>query len=364
MTSLEKAETSSLPLNKEDLTELLALSPGEETDRLFAAARRKRDSLLGNKVYFRGLVELSNVCVKNCSYCGIRRDNRNVRRYTMDDEEIVSCALRAWKMGLGSAVLQSGERSDPAFVDLIERVLRRIVSETGDEFGITLSLGEQSEETYRRWRDAGARRYLLRIEEADPELYAQLHPADHSWLARRDCLYLLQKCGYQTGTGVMCGLPGQTLGHLAGDLLFMKEIDADMIGMGPYLPHPDTPLAQRFPDFEEKRTELLFLGLKMIACARLLMPDVNIASTTALQTLRPDGRELGLLAGANVIMPNVGSESRKRNYRLYTGKPDSDDSPETVLARLKTAVESIGCEIVLGEPGDPRHFFARTKVRS
>lgn len=360
MTPLEKAETSSLPLEREDLTFLLALPPGEGTDRLFAAARKKRDSLLGNKVYFRGLVELSNVCIKNCSYCGIRRDNRNVRRYTMSADEIVSCAVRAWEMGLGSAVLQSGERSDPAFVDFIEEVLRRIVSETRGELGITLSLGEQTEETYRRWREAGARRYLLRIEEADPVLYAQLHPADHSWAARRDCLRLLQKCGYQTGTGVMCGLPGQTLEHLAGDLLFMKEIDADMIGMGPYLPHPDTPLASRFPDFEEKRSDLLFLALKMIACARLLMPDVNIASTTALQTLRPDGRELGLLAGANVIMPNVGSESRKKDYRLYTGKPDSDDSPETVLARLKTAVGSTGCVIALNVPGDPRHFFART----
>ena len=360
MTPLEKAETSSLPLDREDLASLLALPAGEATDRLFAAARKKRDTLLGNKVYFRGLVELSNVCTKNCFYCGIRRDNRKVQRYTMSDDEIVSCAVRAWRMGLGSAVLQSGERSDPAFVELIERVLRRIVSETGGDLGITLSLGEQSEETYRRWREAGAKRYLLRIEEADPALYSELHPADHSWSARRDCILLLQKCGYQTGTGVMCGLPGQTHDHLAGDLLFMKEIDADMIGMGPYLPHPDTPLASHFPDFEKKRTDLLFLGLKMIACARLLMPDVNIASTTALQTLRPDGRELGLLAGANVIMPNVGSESRKRNYRLYTGKPDSEDSPETVLARLRTAIESIGCEIVLGEPGDPRHYYART----
>ena len=359
MTPLEKAEAFQ-PLDRPDLIALLSIPAGNETDRLFAAARKRRDELLGRKVYFRGLVELSNVCIKNCYYCGIRRDNHKIRRYTMSDDEIVSGALRAWKMGLGSVVLQSGERSDPAFADMIERVLLRIVSETGGELGITLSLGEQTEETYRRWLKAGARRYLLRIEEADPNLYAQLHPSDHSWSARRECLRLLQTCGYQTGTGVMCGLPGQTMDNLADDLLFMKRLDADMIGMGPYLPHPDTPLASRLSEFEKNSTELLFLGLKMIACARLLMPDVNIASTTALQTIRPDGRELGLLAGANVIMPNVGTESRKKEYNLYTGKPDLEDSPELILDRITAAVESIGCEISLREPGDPRHFFVRT----
>lgn len=363
MIPLEKAEASQT-LNRADLISLLSLPEGEGSDRLFAAARKRRDELLGQKVYLRGLVELSNVCVKNCYYCGIRRDNHNVRRYTMSEEEILSGMVRAWRMGLGSAVLQSGERSDPAFVSMIERVLRRIVSVTGGELGITLSLGEQSEETYRLWHEAGARRYLLRIEEADPALYARLHPVDHSWSERMKCLRLLQKCGYQTGTGVMCGLPGQTLGHLADDLLFMKEFDTDMIGMGPYLPNPDTPLSSRFPDFEEKRTDLLFLALKMIACARLLMPDVNIASTTALQTLRPDGRELGLLAGANVIMPNMGDGSRKKEYSLYTGKSDLADTPETVLARLTAAVKSTGCVIALHESGDPRHFFTRTVARS
>ena len=363
MTPLEKAEACHI-LDRADLIALLSLPAGDASDRLFAAARKRRDELLGNKVYFRGLVELSNVCVKNCYYCGIRRDNHNVRRYTMSEEEIVSGAVKAWKMGLGSAVLQSGERSDPAFVSMIERVLHCIIAETGGELGITLSLGEQTEETYRLWRKAGARRYLLRIEEADPQLYAQLHPVDHSWSARRECLRLLQKCGYQTGTGVMCGLPGQTVGHLADDLLFMKAFDTDMIGMGPYLPNPDTPLASRFPDFEEKRSDLLFLGLKMIACARLLMPDVNIASTTALQTLCPDGRELGLMAGANVIMPNMGDGSRKKEYSLYTGKSDLDDTPETVLARLTAAVRSTGCEIALRESGDPRHFFARAGRQS
>lgn len=359
MTPLEKAEAF-LPLDRADLIELLALPPGDPSDRLFAAARKRRDELLGTKVYLRGLVELSNVCVKNCYYCGIRRDNSRVRRYTMSDDEVVSGAILSWKMGLGSLVLQSGERSDPAFVDRIERLLRRIGKETNDELGITLSLGEQSEETCRRWRAAGAKRYLLRIEEADPVLYAQLHPADHSWVKRCECLRLLRKCGFQTGTGVMCGLPGQTLAHLADDLLFMKEFDTDMIGMGPYLPHPDTPLAAKFPDFEKKRDSLLLLGLKMIACARLLMPDVNIASTTALQTLRPDGRLRGLLAGANVIMPNVGSENRKKEYNLYTGKPGADISPEAILSQLSREAASIGCTIALREHGDPRHFFART----
>lgn len=359
MSVLDRIESGATP-DRAELTELLSLREPAALKRLYAAAYRIKSDRLGRSVFFRGLVEVSNVCVKNCFYCGIRRDNSEVRRYTMSEDEVVEDVFFAWRSGFGSAVLQAGERQDPGFIEMIGRVLRRVKGETGPAFGITLSLGEQTEETYRFWRACGADRYLLRIEEADKSFYAALHPADHSWETRRNCLLLLQKCGYQTGTGVMSGLPGQTPEHLANDLLFMKELSIDMIGMGPYVPHPRTPLAARFPAFEEHRAEQLETALKMIACARILMPDVNIASTTALQVLAPDGRERGLLAGANVIMPNVGAAFRKKNYQLYTGKTGLDDSPEEALSSLKGKIESLGETLILNRRGDPEHYFIRT----
>ncbi len=367
----EKIE-SCAALERSDLESILQLSEAEDLQRLYRAAYRVKERFAGRKVYFRGLIEISNICSKNCYYCGIRRDNRKVQRYRMTDEEILHAACWAESHEFGSVVLQSGERSDPAFTDWIVSLLRRIHAATGGDengkrgrLGVTLALGEQPEETYRKWFEAGAQRYLLRIEASDPELYAKLHPADHSYGKRLDCLRTLQKIGYQTGTGVMIGLPHQTVRNLADDLLFFRDNDIDMIGMGPYLIHEDTPLAREFPDFQFKKAHQLEMGLKMIAAARLLLKDVNIASTTALQALRPDGRELGLLAGANVIMPNITDARYRESYRLYEGKPGVQDGPEDSLGPLRESVEKLGETIAFGEHGDPEHYFKRTgNIRS
>ena len=355
---IQKMQSGSTPEQKE-LQYLLELPEGNELEMLFSAAREMRTRYRGNGVALRGIVEFSNYCTKNCYYCGIRKGNPNVQRYAMTEDEILEQALSADRLKLGSVVLQSGERSDPEFVDLIERLIIRIKQESGGRLGITLSTGEQTEETYRRWFQAGAHRYLLRIEASDPELYAKIHPADHSWQKRKDCLNTLSRIGYQTGTGVMLGLPFQTTEHIAKDLLFYQEMDMDMIGMGPYIIHEETPLAAEMKSFDPKKQ--LFLGLKAIAITRLLLKDVNIASTTALQALDPAGRKMGLLAGANVIMPNLTDNFRRAGYQLYKGKPGINEDSLAGLEQLKQEIAEAGCEILWNEWGDSPHYFARRK---
>jgi biotin synthase len=279
----------------------------------------------------------------------------------MDEEEIVREAIWAFENEYGSAVIQSGERKNAAYIELIERVLKRVKKETDGKLGITLSLGEQTEETYRRWRKAGAHRYLLRIETSNPELYRKLHPADHDFNVRKNCLALLKKTGYQVGTGVMMGLPGQTSEDLVNDILFMKEIDIDMIGMGPYIPHRDTPMGKKIPPYTPAQKQAaLTLGLKMIAVTRIVLKDVNIAATTALQALADTGREQGLLAGANVIMPNVTETDFRPSYTLYDDKPCTDENSETSRVRLVQRIESTGETIGFNEWGDSKHYAKRT----
>ena len=352
----EKMENGKTPEIAE-LTYLLDLEEGPELRELFSAAYRMKLRCVGNRIHLRGLIEFSNICTKNCYYCGIRRGNGKVKRYLIPEDGIVEQAMAADRMGMGSVALQSGERSDPEFIDMVERVLRRIKKESGGRLGITLSAGEQTEETYRRWFDAGAHRYLLRIETSDRELYAKLHPADHSWENRRKCLSVLSKLGYQTGSGIMMGLPFQTTEHVAKDILFFQENDIDMIGMGPYIVHDDTPLAKEVSEFDPGKQ--LLLGLKTIAVARLLLKDVNIASTTALQALRPDGRMRGLLAGANVVMPNITESRRREGYQLYRGKPGIHDDSVRGLDVLKREAEAAGEEILWNDWGDSPHFFRR-----
>ena len=339
---------------------LLELEDEAELQRLFSIAYDIKTRYVGRKVYFRGLVELSNICTKNCLYCGIRKGNSKVNRFILTKQEIVEETLWALKSHYGSVVLQSGERSDPEFVDFIEDTLREITLRSEGKLGITLSLGEQSFETYRRWFEAGAQRYLLRIESSDPELYHKLHPADHSYEERVDCLRHLQKAGFQTGTGVMIGLPFQTTENLIHDLLFFQKLDIDMIGMGPYLVHPDTPLAEAMPEFEAKRKHQLKMGLKMIACARILLKDVNIASTTALQALDSNGRQQGLLAGANVMMPNITDTRYRAGYQLYAGKPGMNENSEESKISLEQSILAIGETIGYDEWGNPKHFYQRT----
>ena len=339
--------------------EILALLRTDRPDDLFAAAYAEKCTRVGKRVSLRGLIEFSNVCGKNCYYCGIRAGNAKVARYRLSEDEIVAAARQAERARYGSVVLQSGEVASEANTAFVERVVSRLHAEFGDALGVTLCLGEQSEETYRRWRAAGAHRYLLRIESSNPELYAKLHPASHSWQARVDCLRTLKRLGYITGSGVMIGVPGQTLEDLAGDIAFFAQEDLDMIGMGPFIPHPDTPLGEGLamtPDWKRRQVEL---GCRMIAVARLALKDVNIAATTALEALDPQGREKGLLAGANVMMPNVTPAKYRSDYKLYSDKPCQDESADLVGDVLERRIRSIGEEVNWSDRGDPLHFSRR-----
>lgn len=342
-------------LSVSDLTRLISLEDREERQAVFSAAYGLKCRVAGKRVSLRGLVEIGNVCAKDCLYCGIRRSNAAVERYRLSVDDVLRMAEVDAQAGYASIVLQGGEIESEANTSFIEACLHGMAHLN---LGITLSLGEQSEETYRRWKAAGASRYLLRIETSSPELYARLHPADHSWTRRVACLDALRRCGYQVGTGVMSALPGQTAEDLARDIVFFGEKDVDMIGMGPYIPHPDTPLAAQPQAWDAAGR--LRVGLNMIAATRLYLHDVNIAATTALQALAPDGREQGILAGANVMMPNVTDVVYRRQYQLYAGKPCLDENAQTSREHLERQLAAIGERINYGERGDSAHFAART----
>ena len=326
-------ELSELTWDREGLAAAIACEDAAFEAALREKAYRVKVATIGPEVYLRGLIEISNICVKNCLYCGIRRDI-HCQRYELSEEEVLATARVAAKRRFGSVVIQGGERTDAAFVRKITRLLKAIKAiDTGDDppLGVTLSLGEQSREVYEEWFDAGAHRYLLRIESSNPDLYHQIHPNDarHSYDRRLKALYDLKEIGYQAGTGAMIGMPYQTPEDMADDLLFYKKFDAPMIGMGPYNPHPETPLTLTgapYPSAERR----FALGLKMIALLRLLMPDINIAAATALEVLDPRGREKGLLSGANVIMPNITPEEQMVKYNLYDRKTLLRDCPSSV----------------------------------
>jgi len=280
----------------------------------------------------------------------------------MTPAEVADAGMLAYRQGMGSVVLQSGERTDGAFIDTVTDLIVRLKEVSGGKLGITLSLGEQSPDVYRRWFDAGAHRYLLRIETSSPALYARLHPADHDYGRRVECLSVLKGIGYQTGTGVMIGLPYQTAGDLAGDIEFFRDMDIDMIGMGPYILHSDTPLASGFEDAHATQTERFRLSLKMVALTRILLRDVNIAATTALQVLDPAGREKALRAGANIIMPNITPSKYRPDYTLYQGKPCADEEPEQCMGCLNARIRMIGEEVGLNEWGDSPRFKERAEA--
>lgn len=342
-----------------ELVELLN-SAGDDRKALFAAAAAVKKEHVGNKVFFRGLVEYSNICSKNCYYCGVRRGNHKVDRYQLSDEEVLEAAQFALDNRFASMVIQSGERTDARFVDQIEKLLALIKALSDGKLGITLSMGEQSEETYRRWFAAGAHRYLLRIETSDRQLYSKLHPQDnlHDFDVRIGALKLLRKVGYQVGSGVMVGLPFQTVESLASDLLFLKELDIDMAGLGPFIEHADTPLYQ-YTSSLLPRTERFDLSLKMVALLRLMMKDINIAATTAMQSIDPQGREKAIMVGSNVIMPNLTPLKYRENYKLYEDKPCIDEEAEQCRSCLEARIHMAGNEIGWDEWGDSRHFAAR-----
>ena len=353
---IKKALSQPRALEVAELTELVSLTDEGAIREVRAAAYDLKCRHCGKVVSMRGLIEIGNVCAKDCLYCGIRKSNASLSRYRLTADDIERMARVSALQNYGSLVLQGGEIESEANTAFIEDCLRRIAPLN---LGVTLSLGEQTEEVYRRWKEAGAARYLLRIETSNPSLYARLHPADHSWERRVDCLRALRRCGYQVGTGVMCALPGQTSEDLARDIVFFGDIDADMIGMGPYIPHPDTPLGQTAPPMEN--VERLRLGLNMIAATRLYLHDVNIAATTALQALADDGREQGVLAGANVMMPNVTDVGYRRSYQLYAGKPCLDENALACRGCLERRLALLGEKINYGQRGDSPHFHRRTE---
>lgn len=321
-------------LNKEELQLLLEDSGCNEA--LFAAADDVRRQFAGDEVHLRGLIEFSNYCRNNCCYCGLRRDNRNLKRYRLDEETIIKLAAHGAQMGLKTIVLQSGEDmtfSLKKMTYVIEKIKELNVA-------LTLSIGEKSAEEYQAYKDAGADRFLLRIETTDKKLYEANDPG-MSWEKRVQCLRDLRKSGFEVGSGCLVGLPGQTYASLAEDILFFKDIKADMIGIGPLIPHPDTPLKNAKPGNLET-------ALKVMALTRLLLPDINIPATTAMETLAADGQIRALQSGANVIMPNVTLTEYRKYYEIYPGKSAIGYSPDESLTKIKEKIRSIGRTIGSG----------------
>lgn len=315
----------------------------ETQSLLFSYSHQTRLQFYGDQVYLRGLIEFSNICQRNCGYCGIRRENQHVDRYRLSLAEILACCREGHRLGYRTFVLQSGE--DAYYTD--ERLVQ-ILIEIRTQFpdsAITLSLGERSNESYKALFEAGADRYLLRHETASEDLYQQLHP-DMSFHNRRLCLNQLKKIGYQVGAGFMVGLPGQSNADLVKDLVFLKEIKPQMIGIGPFIPHPNTPLGT-FPGGTVEKTLIL------LALTRLLLPDVLLPSTTAMGTLDPLGREKALKVGANVVMPNLSPVEVRAKYELYQGKICTGDESAQCRACIEKRITSAGFEVNMGRGDHP-----------
>ena len=322
-------------LSDEDLYTLLVND--DEDSFLYKQADMVRRSVYGNKVYIRGLIEFTNYCKNNCYYCGIRCENSKVNRYRLTKEDIMECCHEGYELGFRTFVLQGGE--DPYFTD---EIMCHIISAIRKEYAdcaITLSMGEKSKETYKAFFDAGANRYLLRHETAEDEHYQKLHPDSMSLESRKQCLFALKEIGFQTGSGFMVGSPYQTVDNIIKDLRFLQELMPDMVGIGPYITHKDTP----FKDFESGSVKLT---LKLISVLRLMFPKLLIPSTTALGTLHPEGRELGLKAGANVVMPNLSPKKTRKLYEIYENKLSSDEEAAESRKALEIKVKAAGYEIV------------------
>lgn len=343
-------------LTKDDIIQLLQ-TKGNDEKLLFNHAGEVKQQYVGNTVYLRGLIEFSNICAKDCYYCGICKSNVHIQRYILSEKEVLNAVREAYNSGFGSIVIQSGEVQHKTFTEKIDRILRASKKLTNGEIGITLSCGEQTEETYRKWFESGAHRYLLRIESSSGELYRKIHPNDknHSFEKRLEALNTLKRVGYQTGTGGMIGLPFQTVENLADDLLFMKQFNIEMCGMGPYIEHHETPLFA-FKDSLMPLKERFNLSLKMIAILRIMMKDINIASTTALQTIDKNGREKGFLAGANVMMPNITPFNYRDEYVLYENKPASNEIEEDTLHYIEEQLKKINHQVGYNDWGDSKHF--------
>ena len=303
---------------------------------VFKKARALRRKYYGNSVYIRGLIEMTNYCKNDCYYCGIRKSNRHIKRYRLTKEQILSCADEGYNLGFRTFVLQGGEDffySDDDIAQIVSSIKR-----AHPDCAVTLSLGEREHKTYQLWFDAGADRYLLRHETADFEHYAKLHPPSLSPLHRQNCLRDLKAIGYQTGAGFMVGSPFQTAEHLAHDMLFLKELEPQMVGIGPFLPHHDTPFASQKPGTVE-------LTVFMLGLIRLMLPRVLLPATTALGTADPLGREKGIRAGANVIMPNLSPTAVRKDYMLYDNKICTGDESAQCRSCISMRMRSIGYEV-------------------
>ena len=336
---IDKAERTHR-LAEAELAALLA--DDGATDELAAAADRVRRAFVGDEVHLRGLIEFSSYCRQNCLYCGLRRDNKNAQRYRLSPEEIVALAEKAKAAGYPTVVMQSGE--DAWFTAERLAAIVRDVKRLG--LTVTLSVGERMTDEYRVLREAGADRFLLRIETTDRALYERLDPG-MSHEDRIRCLADLKRLGYEVGTGCLVGLPGQTAEMLARDVLFFRSIDADMVGIGPLVPNGETPLG-------DERPGDMRLVRRMVAAIRLLLPEANIPATTAMETLSPGARELMLRSGANVMMPNVTEGEARQKYALYPGKACVADTPEHCRACMEGRIRAMGRTVGKGPGGRMR----------
>lgn len=312
---------------KEDLIKLIQ-SDGKE---IFNHADEVRKTYVGDEVHLRGLIEFSNICKRNCAYCGLQSSNKNVERYRLSEDEIVEFAKHGVELGYKTIVLQSGE--DEFFsADKMCRVIENIKKH---DVALTLSIGERSYADYKAFKDSGADRYLIRIETTDKNLYKKLHP-NMSYENRVECLYNLKELGYEVGTGCLVGLPEQTVESLADDILFFKELDADMVGIGPFIPHPDTPLKG------ELNPKNFDMALKVMALTRIMLKNINIPATTAMETINPNGRIIALQSGANVVMPNITEGPYRVKYEIYPNKICINDEPSKCRGCISAKINSIG----------------------
>ncbi|WP_034629506.1 [FeFe] hydrogenase H-cluster radical SAM maturase HydE [Desulfotruncus alcoholivorax] len=326
--ALAKAKSGEM-LNRQEICALLAAGP-EESEELFGAADRVRHDHVGDEVHLRAIIEFSNYCRKNCLYCGLRRDNHSIPRYRLTEQEILEAVKKARELGFRTVVLQSGEDlyyDAKTIAKLVETIKNR------HDLAVTLSLGERSREDYLAWREAGADRYLLKQETADEHLFSIIKP-DGNMQQRVQCLQWLKDLGYQTGSGNMVGLPGQTLATLAEDIILMRKLDVEMAGIGPFLPHPATPLKAAAPGSPA-------LTLKTLAVTRLCLPQAHLPATTSLCTLTPDGRKLALNCGANVIMPNLTPAGVRDKYLIYPQKADIIEKPEAALNNIQALLTEL-----------------------
>lgn len=315
-------------LTREKIIEIF--KDDSQNEQLFSLADKIRKEYVGDEVHLRGLIEFSNICKRTCKYCGLRCENKQIERYRIKSEDIIKYSQKAVEMGYKTIVLQSGEDeyySQDVMCEIIKGIKQFDVA-------LTLSIGERSFEDYKVFKDAGADRYLLRIETTDKNLYKQMHPY-MDFDNRVRCLKDLKTLGYEVGTGCLVGLPNQTIESLADDIIFFKEISADMLGIGPFIPHPNTPLKDaQVGDFT--------LALKVMALTRILLKDINIPATTAMETLNPNGRIIALQSGANVVMPNVTTKSYRKKYEIYPGKICINEEPSQCRHCIEGKIKSIG----------------------